>query len=100
MASEKAISEGIQRLVKRRGGWSVKFHGSAATRRGVPDRLICYRGRFLAVEEKKPGGKSTLLQQHELDQIAAAGGLSMIATAPDQVEAVLDGIDAELGRST
>lgn len=96
MASEKAIDERIKKMVDRRGGWSVKFHGNAATRRGVPDRHICYRGRYVAVEVKQPGGKPTRLQQYELDRIAAAGGVAIVATDTVDVERVFDAIDAEL----
>lgn len=93
MASEKAIDQRIQKVVARRGGWSVKFHGSVKTRAGVPDRLVCYRGRFIAFEVKKLGGKPTRIQQHEIDRIGEAGGVAVVVTDTDAVEAVLDRID-------
>lgn len=93
MASEKAIDARIQKLVASRGGWSVKFHGTAKTRAGVPDRLVCYRGVFIAVEVKKPGGKPTRIQQFEIDQIKEAGGIAIVATDTDIVGLVLDYVD-------
>lgn len=93
MASEKAIDARIQKLVASRGGWSVKFHGTAKTRAGVPDRLVCYRGMFIAVEVKKPGGKPTRIQQFEIDQIKEAGGIAIVATDTDIVGLVLDYVD-------
>lgn len=93
MASEKAIDGRIAKAIKRRGGWSVKFHGTAATRKGVPDRLCCYRGYFIAIEVKQPGGKPTPLQAHELEQIAEAGGIAIVATDVDVVDQAFDHID-------
>ena len=93
MASEKAIDARIQKLVASRGGWSVKFHGSAKTRAGVPDRLICYCGVFIAVEVKKPGGKPTRIQEFEISRIRDAGGIAIVATDTDTVEQVLNYVD-------
>jgi hypothetical protein len=96
MASEKAIDTRIQKVVRRRGGWSFKTHGSAATRQGVPDRLICYRGFFIASETKKPGGRTTPIQEHELRQIREAGGVAIVSFDVDEVEAAMDEIDRRL----
>lgn len=96
MASEKAISERIARLCKKRGAWSLKVHASRGTRRGVPDRLICYRGHFLAVEEKGPTGKATPLQEYEIEQIQAAGGIAIVADTVEAVEREMNRIDVAI----
>jgi hypothetical protein len=94
MPSEKSISEAIAKLCRKRGAYSFKVHGSVAMRRGLPDRAVCYRGRYIAIEEKQPGKKPTPLQQHELDQVLAAGGTAVVASSADHVAAVFDAIDA------
>lgn len=38
------------------------------------DYLICFRGQFIAIEAKKPGGKPTDRQKMIIAQIRAAGG--------------------------
>jgi hypothetical protein len=96
VASEKAIEERGAKVVRKRGGWGVKLAGSPMGRRGIPDRLFCYRGRFLAVEFKQPGKKATPLQAHELQQIRDAGGVAIVASDTDAIESVLDQIDAEI----
>lgn len=98
MASEKAIDARIQKAVRRRGAWSFKVHGSPKMRRGIPDRIVCYRGRFIAVEVKQPGGTATELQRHELNMIDEAGGVAIVATDVETVEAAMDQVDAELDR--
>lgn len=100
MPSEKAITEAIKKLLKRRGAWVVKFHGGGQgpykTKVGVPDLLCCYRGRFLAIEVKQPGKKPSPIQQHEIEQIVAAGGVAEVAADTATVEACLDQIDKEV----
>lgn len=93
MASEKSITEAIKKLLKRRGAWVVKFHGGKATRAGVPDLLCCYRGRFLAIEVKQPGKKATPIQNHEMQLIVEAGGVSIVASSTEDVEKTLDWMD-------
>lgn len=45
---------------------------------GVPDIICCYRGRFIGIECKANGNKPTKLQQMNLDNIAAQGGLALV----------------------
>lgn len=45
---------------------------------GVPDIVVCYKGKFLAIECKANGGKPTALQQKHLVDIEVAGGKSLV----------------------
>jgi len=45
---------------------------------GVPDFLCCVRGRFLAIEAKAGKGKTTALQDKNIKQIIASGGLAIV----------------------
>jgi hypothetical protein len=47
-------------------------------RSGVPDIIVCYRGRFLGVECKAGYNKPTLLQEAEMAKIHRAGGATMV----------------------
>lgn len=47
-------------------------------RAGIPDIIVCYRGRFLAVECKAGFNKPTALQEREMAEINKAGGSSMV----------------------
>jgi hypothetical protein len=38
------------------------------------DFLVCYKGRFIAIETKRPGGKMTKFQQNTAHSIAESGG--------------------------
>lgn len=48
-------------------------------RRGVPDYLLCIRGKFVAIELKKENGRVAPIQQHTLDKITASGGIAFVA---------------------
>lgn len=94
VASEKAIEKRIVSALRKRGAWVVKFHGTAATRTGVPDLLCCYSGHFLAIEVKQSGGRpTTKLQEHELQQVKDAGGLAIVAMDVEVVEEALNYLD-------
>lgn len=43
-------------------------------RAGIPDIVGCVNGQFFAIECKAGNGKTTALQDKELNRIAAAGG--------------------------
>jgi len=45
---------------------------------GVPDFLVCYRGRFYGIECKANGNKPTALQMDNLVRIRRAGGYGFV----------------------
>lgn len=45
---------------------------------GTPDFLVCYRGRFVAIECKAGKNRPTALQEAALDRITKAGGMSLV----------------------
>ena len=48
-------------------------------RSGVPDIVGCYRGKFFGIECKAGKNKPTALQQKNLTDIEAAGGIALVA---------------------
>jgi len=56
---------------------------------GVADILICFRGKFIAIEVKVPGGKATPLQMHFLNQITISGGLSAVVYSVEEVKCLV-----------
>ena len=65
----------------------VRFNGA----KGCSDVLgILPGGRFLAVETKMPGRKTTPHQQAFLDAVRAAGGLALVVRDVAELAAALD----------
>lgn len=66
-----------------------KEHGGPYGTSGVPDIICCYRGRFLGLEAKLPGGKLTELQKRALDKINRAGGIARRVESVEDVRAMI-----------
>lgn len=58
--------------------WFVKIQ--QVSKRGTPDILLCVAGKFVALELKTETGKLSALQEFNLEQIANAKGIGLIAT--------------------
>ena len=56
--------------------------------RGVPDMLICYKGKFFAWELKTDTGKPTDLQNYVISKIKKAGGVARVVTPKTFEEAM------------
>ena len=52
-------------------------------RAGIPDIICCYEGRFLAIECKAGKGKTTALQDREINAIQEAGGTAWVVNEND-----------------
>lgn len=48
-------------------------------RSGVPDIIICHKGKFIAIECKAGDNKPTALQEYNIDLIRRNQGLAMVA---------------------
>jgi Holliday junction resolvase len=47
-------------------------------RAGIPDIIACYNGLFVAIECKAGNGKTTALQDREINAIRTAKGLAFV----------------------
>ncbi len=92
---EKDIVNAIKKALNEKGAWVVKTHGSPHLA-GLPDILCCYRGRFVAIEVKRPTTRHTVTarQQAFLDAIAAAGGVVGVAVSVDEALQILHRVKA------
>lgn len=52
-------------------------------RAGIPDIICCYEGRFVAIECKAGKGKTTALQDREINAIQEAGGTAWVVNEND-----------------
>lgn len=76
--------------LKARGAYIVKVHVGAFGKRGTPDVLCCYKGRFVAFELKRTAkDKPTDIQQRRIKQIKRAGGIALAISSIEEIEEVL-----------
>ena len=75
--TEQAIQRAIIKYLKTIS-YVVKI--ISATKAGVLDVIVCYKGRFIAFEVKTPDKKYNVsnLQQHNINEIIKNGGLAFV----------------------
>ena len=78
MTPEAAVKAKIKDILKELGCYSFSPIGGAYSSRGVPDIIGCLHGIFFGIEAKAGKGKTTALQDRELQRIRDAGGVAMI----------------------
>lgn len=89
---EKSIENKIKAYLKSQGAYYVKYHGNQFSQVGVADLLVCYKGRFLAIEIKNETGKTSPLQDVNIELVKKAGGISFVARSVEDVRKVIDNI--------
>ena len=72
-----------------------KEHGSVYGTNGVPDIVCCYKGRFLGLECKRPGGRLTELQKRAIEKINRAGGVACRVESVEDVKRVIERVNLE-----
>ena len=96
MKSEQVIQSEIIKYLKSVGAYTIKV--SAATKAGIPDIICCYKGRFIAIEVKRPETKTNIspLQVANITMIINAQGEALVAWDKEMVKTFIDNIDKEI----
>jgi Holliday junction resolvase len=91
---ESVVRRKIVKALEARGGFWAVIHGSPLQRRGLPDIIGCYRGRYVSFEVKRDAeGKPTPLQEHTMKRIRTEGGVSIRIHTVEQAMLVIDRLD-------
>lgn len=109
---ESRLSRAIKAMIRARGGYCVKIHGSAMMEAGTPDILACIPvminqavpdgigiaceerivGLFVGIETKMPDGKVSAIQEHRHGQIRAAGGVVIVPRSVQEAVQALESL--------
>lgn len=89
---EKNIENKIKKYLKSKGAYYFKHHGNQFSQVGVPDIIVCYKGRFIGIEVKNETGKTSPLQDINLKMINDNGGIGIVARKVEDVSKVIDNI--------
>ena len=87
MTPEKRVKTKVVAILKELGTYYFYPVTGGYGASGVPDIVGCYKGRFFAIECKAGKGKTTALQEKNIAQIIAQGGLAMVINE-DNIEDV------------
>ena len=72
-----------------------KEHGGSYGCAGIPDIICCYKGRFIGLECKLPGGRLTELQKRAIEKINHAGGVACRVESVEDAKRVIKRVDWE-----
>lgn len=93
---ESTFSRQVQKYIESRGWWVVKYHASTYTKKGIPDLIACFRGRFVGLE-LKTGSSLSQWQIKVGADIMSAGGYWACIT-PDTYQEEIARVEDEVLR--
>lgn len=87
MTPEGRVKAAVKTFLKSKGAWYCMPIGTGYGNSGVPDFLVCWRGRFIAIETKAPGkrGNTTVMQDKQIMGIHQAGGSAVVVDDVNQL---------------
>jgi Holliday junction resolvase len=78
MTPERKVKSKVVATLKRMGCYYCMPVTGGFGNSGVPDILVCYKGRFIGIECKAGKGRLTALQEHNLNAIELSGGVALV----------------------
>lgn len=87
---EKSIENKIKKYLESKGAYYFKHHGNQFSQVGVPDIIVCFKGRFIGIEVKNETGKTSPLQDINLKMINNAGGIGIVARKVEDVSKIME----------
>lgn len=93
MTPEVLVKKQIKAIIKNNGGYYAMPIGMGMGNSGVPDFLVCHKGRFIGIEAKAKGNKPTALQLKHIQDIKDAGGEAYVINEDNlhTLQGILDG---------
>lgn len=78
LTPEKKVKNKVVQILRQLGAYYFFPATYGMGRSGVPDVIVCYRGRFIGIECKAGKNQPTPLQRRELGAIETMGGISLV----------------------
>lgn len=78
MTPEKKVKTKVRQILDKIGCYHFMPATGGYGASGVPDIVVCYKGKFIGIECKANGNKPTKLQLKHLNNITLAGGMSLV----------------------
>lgn len=84
MTPEAKVKNAIKKVLQDSRTYFFMPTGAGFGRAGIPDFVACKNGHYIGIEAKAEAGKTTALQELELQKIRDAGG-SAIVVRPSNI---------------
>jgi len=78
MTPEAKTKQRVKAILENAGAYFFFPAANGYGHAGIPDIIACINGFFLAIECKAGKGKTTALQDRELQKIRATGGVAIV----------------------
>lgn len=78
MTPEAKVKKQIRKILDITRTYYAMPIGTGYGSSGVPDFLVCHKGSFVGVEAKAGKGKTTALQEDNLQRIRDSGGITLV----------------------
>ena len=78
MTPEAKVKKQIRKILETSHAYFAMPIGTGYGNSGVPDFLACVNGKFIGIEAKAGAGKTTALQEANLQRIRDAGGVALV----------------------
>ena len=93
---ERIVKSKVTKLLTERGAYWFYPVASGYGSAGIPDIVCCYRGRFVGIECKAGKGKTTALQDNNLERIKQCSGFALVVREDlTELIALLELIDSQ-----
>lgn len=89
MTPEGKVKKKVVDILKAAGAYYFFPATGGFGRSGVPDIIVCFKGRFIGIECKAGDNTPTALQQRELMRIIDAGGSAFVVNE-ESLSALVD----------
>ena len=89
MTPESKVKKKVVDILKAAGAYYFFPATGGFGRSGVPDIIVCFKGRFIGIECKAGDNTPTALQQRELMRIIDAGGSAFVVNE-ESLNALVD----------
>ena len=90
---ESKVKAAVKKMLEVSGAYFFMPYQAGMGRGGVPDIVACHKGHMMGVECKAGKGKTTALQDRELEKIRAAGGTALVIRE-DNMHELQEALDA------
>ena len=83
---ESRLSRKIMLAIRGKGYFCFKVHGSEYMMAGLPDIIVCAKGRFIGLEVKNPEDWQNVSNKQMAvhEEIRAAEGIAEVVTSPEE----------------
>lgn len=86
MTPEAKVKRRVKEILATYGAYHFPPATGGYGKSGIPDIVGCYKGYFFAIECKAGKGKTTALQDMQLQAIRDAGGVAVVINEHNLIE--------------